>query len=49
VVTVVPAAPVVKMTGEMLELRNEMIEIWNRYSQETGVILPSKNIFAPEA
>ena len=25
------------------ELRSEMIEIWNRYSQETGVILPSKS------
>ena len=26
------------------ELRNEMVAIWNRYSRETGVILPSKNL-----
>ena len=37
----------VDLSGRMPELRNEMIEIWNRYSQETGVILPSKNLFAP--
>jgi arylsulfatase len=35
------------LSGRMPELRGEMIEIWNRYSQETGVILPSKNLFAP--
>jgi arylsulfatase len=37
----------VDLSGGMPELRNEMIEIWNRYSQETGVILPSKNLFSP--
>lgn len=35
------------LSARMPELRNEMIEIWNRYAQETGVILPSKNIFEP--
>jgi len=37
----------VDLSERMPELRREMIEIWNRYAQETGVILPSKNIFAP--
>ena len=37
----------VDLSGRRPELRNEMIEIWNRYSQETGVILPTKNLFAP--
>ena len=35
----------VDLSEGMPELRTEMIEIWNRYSQETGVILPSKNLF----
>jgi len=35
----------VDLSEQWPELRNEMIEIWNRYSQETGVILPSKNLF----
>ena len=35
----------VDLSTRMSELRSEMIEIWNRYSQETGVILPSRNIF----
>jgi arylsulfatase A-like enzyme len=35
----------VDLSEEMPDLRNDMIEIWNGYSQETGVILPSKNIF----
>jgi arylsulfatase len=26
------------------ELRREMVEIWNRYSKETGVILPSTDL-----
>jgi arylsulfatase A-like enzyme len=33
------------LSAQMPELRNEMIETWNHYSEETGVILPSKNIF----
>ncbi len=37
----------VDLSGRMPELRSEMVEIWNRYSQETGVILPSKYLFAP--
>ncbi|PHS04752.1 MAG: hypothetical protein COA78_16150 [Blastopirellula sp.] len=37
----------VDLSERMPELRTEMIEIWNRYSQETGVILPSKNILSP--
>jgi arylsulfatase len=37
----------VDLSEEMPELRKEMIAIWNSYSQETGVILPSKNIFEP--
>jgi arylsulfatase A-like enzyme len=35
----------VDLSTRMPELRSEMIEIWNRYSQDTGVILPSRNIF----
>lgn len=35
----------VDLSGRMPELRSEMIEIWKRYSKETGVILPEKNIF----
>ena len=27
------------------DLRDDMIETWNKYSQKTGIILPSKNIF----
>ena len=34
------------LSEQMPELRAEMIAIWERYSQETGVILPSKNLFA---
>jgi arylsulfatase A-like enzyme len=37
----------IDLSGEMPGLRNEMMEIWNRYSQETGVILPSENILSP--
>jgi arylsulfatase A-like enzyme len=33
------------LSAEMPDLRNDMIEIWNSYAQETGVVLPSKNIF----
>jgi arylsulfatase A-like enzyme len=33
------------LSVDMPDLRNDMIEIWNSYSQETGVVLPSKNIF----
>ena len=32
------------LSGSMPELRGEMVEIWNRYSQETGVILPSNKL-----
>ena len=35
----------VDLSKQLPELRSEMIEIWNRYSQEAGVILPSKNVF----
>ena len=35
------------LSGRMPELRSELIETWNRYSQETGVILPSVNLLAP--
>jgi arylsulfatase len=35
----------VDLSGKMPELRDEMIEIWNGYAQETGVILPEKNLF----
>jgi arylsulfatase len=35
----------VDLSEKMPELRNEMIEIWNHYSRETGVILPSHNVF----
>jgi arylsulfatase len=34
----------VDLSVQMPELRNEMIEIWNHYSQETGVILPLKSL-----
>jgi arylsulfatase A-like enzyme len=33
------------LSQQMPELRQEMITTWNRYSQESGVILPSENIF----
>jgi arylsulfatase len=32
------------LSSRMPELRKEMIEIWSRYSQETGVILPKKSL-----
>jgi len=35
----------IDLSAEMPDLRGEMVEIWNSYSQETGVILPSKNVF----
>jgi len=35
----------VDLSSQMPELRGDMIDIWNRYSQETGVILPSSNLF----
>ena len=37
----------VDLSGQMPELRDEMIEIWNRYSRETGVILPLQNLLSP--
>lgn len=37
----------VDLSSLMPELRSEMIEIWDSYAQETGVILPSRNLFAP--
>ena len=37
----------VDLSSQMPELRGDMIDIWNRYSQETGVILPSRNLFVP--
>jgi arylsulfatase len=37
----------IDLSEKMPELRNEMIAIWDSYSLETGVILPSKNLFAP--
>jgi arylsulfatase len=37
----------IDLSTKMPDLRSDMIEIWNRYAQETGVILPSKNLFAP--
>lgn len=37
----------VDLSEQMPELRSEMIEIWNRYAEESGVILPSINLFAP--
>ena len=33
------------LSAQMPELRSELVEIWNRYSEETGIILPSRNIF----
>jgi arylsulfatase A-like enzyme len=38
---------IVDLSERMPELRSEMVELWNRYSRETGVTLPSKNIFEP--
>lgn len=35
------------LSAKMPELRSRMIEIWNRYAEDTGVILPSENLFAP--
>ena len=35
----------IDLSAKMPDLRSDMIEIWNSYSQETGVILPSKNVF----
>jgi arylsulfatase len=37
----------VDLSGRMPEIRNDMIELWNRYSKEVGVILPSRNVFLP--
>jgi len=39
----------VDLSEKMPELRMEMIDIWNRYSKDSGVILPSHNIFAPKS
>jgi arylsulfatase A-like enzyme len=33
------------LSAKMPALRSEMIEIWNNYSQDTGIVLPSKNVF----
>jgi len=35
------------LSESMPKLRSEMIGIWNRYSEETGVVLPENNLFAP--
>jgi len=35
----------IDLSARLPDLRNDMIEIWNRYAQETGVILPSNNLF----
>ena len=35
----------VDLSAHMPELRNEMIAVWDRYAQETGVILPLKSIY----
>ena len=35
----------IDLSARMPDLRNDMIETWNSYSKETGVILPSKNVF----
>lgn len=37
----------IDLSAKMPDLRSDMIEIWNRYAQETGVILPSMNLFMP--
>jgi arylsulfatase A-like enzyme len=39
---------IVDLSKKMPKLRKEMIDIWNSYSKESGVILPSENIFAPK-
>ena len=36
---------IVDLSAQLPELRGEMIEIWNDYAQETGIVLPSKNVF----
>ena len=35
------------LSGRHPKLHSEMVEIWNRYSRETGVILPSRNLLSP--
>ena len=35
----------VDLSAKLPDLQNEMIATWNSYSRDTGVILPSKNIF----
>jgi arylsulfatase A-like enzyme len=37
----------IDLSVRMPELRNQMIEIWNHYAEESGVILPSENILSP--
>lgn len=37
----------VDLSERMPALRKEMMEIWERYAQETGVILPDRNLFGP--
>jgi len=37
----------IDLSKKMPDLHKEMIATWNRYSRESGVIMPSKNIFAP--
>ena len=39
--------PPERLVTQMPDLRDEMIEIWNRYARETGVILPDENVFLP--
>ena len=35
----------VDLSGKMPDLRTELIETWNAYAKETGVVLPELNIF----
>lgn len=35
------------LSTERPKLRDEMVGIWKAYSRETGVVLPSPNLFAP--
>lgn len=40
-------AEITDLSKKMPRLKKEMIDIWNSYAEETGVILPSKNVFMP--
>ena len=37
------------LSTERRELRDEMIGVWEKYSRETGVVLPSPSPFAPQS